>query len=123
MIDPIGLALENFDPTGAWRIKDNGVPVDAVSQMYDGTPITGPESLRGARMKRREVVLRNLTANLMVYALGRRVEYFDMPAVRAIVRDAALQGDKFSALVLGIVRPPAFQMSRAEADTESGSGK
>lgn len=114
IIDPIGLALENFDVTGAWRIKDNAVPVDPVSEMYDGTAITGPASLRQALLKRSESVLRNFTENLMTYALGRRVEYFDMPVIRAIVKDAGAKDNRMSAFVLGIVRSPAFQMSRAE---------
>ena len=77
MMDPIGLALENFDPTGAWRIKDNGVAVDTRGVMYDGAPIDGPASLRKALLSHSDMVLRNFTQFLMTYALGRRVEYFD----------------------------------------------
>jgi hypothetical protein len=118
VIDPLGLALENFDVTGAWRIKDNGVPVDATGTLYDGTALNGPTSLRQALLARSEIVLRTFTENLLAYALGRRVEYFDMPAVRAIVRDAAANDHRMSSFVLGIVRSAAFQMSRAEATTE-----
>ena len=117
VIDPLGLALENFDVTGAWRIKDNGVPVDASGELYDGTPLNGVADLRQALLARRETVLRTFTENLMAYGLGRRVEHFDMPSVRAIVRDAAPSGNHFSSFVLGIVRSSAFQMSRAEATT------
>jgi hypothetical protein len=112
-IDPLGLALENFDVTGAWRIKDSGVPVDASGRLFDGTPLDGPVALRGVLLKRREVVLRTFTENLLAYALGRRVQHYDMPAVRAIVRGAA-PANRFSSFVVGIVKSPAFQLSRAE---------
>jgi hypothetical protein len=114
VIDPLGLALENFDVTGAWRIKDHGSPVDPSGELYDGSSVNGPIQLRQALLKRQEVVLRTFTENLMAYALGRRVEAYDMPTVRAVVRDAGLTDNRFSAYVLGIVRSPAFQMSRAE---------
>ena len=114
VIDPIGLALENFDPTGKWRIKDNEVPVDSAGVLYDGTKIDGPAALREALLKHRDVFLETFTENLMTYALGRRVEYFDMPTVRAIVRDASRHDYRLSSFVLGIVNSPAFRM-RAEA--------
>ena len=114
VIDPLGLALENFDVTGAWRIRDNGVPVDASGELYDGTPLDGPVALRAALLKRREIILRTFTENLMAYALGRRVEYFDMPSIRTIVRDAGAVDNRISAFVLGIVKSPAFQFARSE---------
>ena len=83
VIDPLGLALENFDVTGKWRIKDNGVPVDATGELYDGTPMDGPAGLRAALLKHKDAFLLSFTENLMTYALGRRVEPSDMPAVRA----------------------------------------
>jgi hypothetical protein len=113
-IDPLGLALETFDVTGAWRIKDNGVAVDPTGELYDGSKLDGPIALRAALLKHREVVMRTLTENLMAYGLGRRLEHYDMPAVRGIVRDASGSGNRFSSFVLGIVKSPAFQMSRAE---------
>jgi hypothetical protein len=115
VIDPLGLALENYDVTGAWRIKDSGVAVDASGELYDGTKMRGPAELRAALLKRSETVLRTFTENLMAYALGRRLEHYDMPAVRTIVRDAEPRGHRFSAYVLGIVKSPAFQMARAES--------
>jgi Protein of unknown function (DUF1592)/Protein of unknown function (DUF1588)/Protein of unknown function (DUF1585) len=114
VIDPIGLALENFDVTGMWRIRDGLSPVDPSGQLYDGTMLNGPVGLRAALLKRRETVLRNFTENLMAYALGRRVEYFDMPTIRKIVRDADANQDRFSSYVLGVVQSPAFRMSRFE---------
>jgi cytochrome c5 len=114
VIDPIGLALENFDVTGMWRTRDGLSPVDPTGQLYDGTVLNGPAALRAALLKRRETVLRNFTENLMAYALGRRVEYFDMPTIRHIVRDAEANQDRFSSYVLGVVKSPAFRMSRLE---------
>jgi len=113
VIDPLGLALENYDVTGAWRMKDNEVPVDVVGNLYDGTKMDGPLGLRDALLKHQDMVLRNLTENLMTYALGRRLEYQDMPAVRSIVDSAGKKDDKFSAYVVGIVTHPAFRMSEA----------
>jgi hypothetical protein len=118
VIDPLGLALENFDVTGAWRMRDNGVVVDATGELYDGSPLDGPVALRRALLKRQEIVLRTFTENVMAYALGRRMEHFDMPTVRTIVRDAGAAQNKFSAFVLGVVKSPGFQMARAEAGND-----
>jgi hypothetical protein len=115
VIDPLGLALETFDVTGAWRIKDSGVAVDATGELYDGSKLDGPIALRRALLNRREIVLRTFTENLMAYALGRRVSHQDMPVVRSIVREAAPSGNRCSAFVLGIVKSPQFLMSRAES--------
>jgi mono/diheme cytochrome c family protein len=115
VIDPLGLALDNFDVTGKWRIKDNGVAIDSAGVMYDGTKIDGPASLRNALLKHQDVFLQVFTENLMTYALGRRVEYFDMPAVRAIVGQAAKTDLHFSSFVLGIVNSAAFQRRAIEA--------
>ena len=114
VIDPLGLALENFDVVGMWRIRDGGTAVDASGTLYDGTPLDGPAGLRSVLLKRKDVVLRTFTENLMAYGLGRRVEAYDMPTVRRVVRDAAAAQNRFSSFVLGIVKSPAFRMSRAE---------
>jgi hypothetical protein len=114
VIDPLGLALETFDVTGRWRIRDNGVPVDAAGVLYDGTPLDGPAALRAAILKYKDVFVTAFTERLMTYAVGRRVEPADMPAVRRIVREASGQGYRLSAFILGVVRSPAFQMNRAE---------
>jgi cytochrome c553 len=114
VIDPLGLALDNFDVTGKWRIKDNEVPIDSNGVMYDGTKISGPASLRDALLKHQDVFLQTFTDNLMTYALGRRVESYDMPAVRTIVRNAAKNDLHFSAFVLGIVNSAAFQRRAVE---------
>jgi hypothetical protein len=119
MIDPIGLALENFDATGAFRIKDNGVPVDTSGELYDGTPLESPEDLRRALLNHSTSLLRTFTENLMAYALGRRVEYYDMPAVRKAVRDAKAEDYRMSSFVLGVVRSPAFRMKAAATAEET----
>ncbi len=112
VIDPIGLALENFDVVGRYRIKDNGVPVDSTGQLYDGTQMEGAAGLRRALLTHRDAFLMNFAENLMTYALGRRVEADDMPALRAIVREAASQHDRIGAFIAGVTRSRAFQMSR-----------
>jgi len=127
MIDPIGLALENFDVTGQWRIRDAtyaisdagirihtiGLPIDSKSKLYDGTLLDGPASLRNAILTHSDAFIQNLTEKLMAYAVGRRIAYYDMPTIRTITRDAAKNNNRFSSLVLGIVKSPAFQMSKA----------
>jgi len=110
IMDPIGFSLENFDLTGKWRMTDGGVPVDASSQMVDGTKLSGPASLREALLSRSDVFVSTLTEKLMTYALGRGLKSYDMPAVRAITREAGRNGDRFSSIVLGIVRSKPFQM-------------
>jgi hypothetical protein len=114
VIDPLGLALDNFDVTGAWRIKDRGVPVDPAGELYDGTPINGAADLRAALVARSDVVVTHFTEMLMAYALGRRVEYYDMPAIRQIVRDAEPQGYRLSSLILGVAKSAAFQSVQVE---------
>ncbi len=112
VIDPLGLALENFDPSGRWRIKDNGVPVDPTGVMYDGTTISGPADLRQALMKHSDAIVLSFTESLMTYALGRPVEFYDMPTVRAIVRAAGKNGHKMSSFITGVVQSAAFRMAR-----------
>jgi hypothetical protein len=114
VIDPIGLALDNFDVTGAWRIKDRGVPVDVTAELFDRTTINGAADLRAALLARSDVVMTHLTKMLMSYALGRRVEHYDMPVVRQIVRTAKADDYRLSALILGVVRSPAFRTAVAE---------
>ena len=113
VIDPLGLALENFDVTGKYRIKDAGVPVDPTGTLYDGTPMTGPDGLRAALLKHQDVFLLSFTENLMTYALGRRVEPSDMPAVRQLIKDAGKRGYKVSAFVQALATSPVFTHGRA----------
>jgi len=111
VIDPIGLALENFDVVGRYRSKDNGVPVDSTGQLYDGTQMEGAAGLRSALLKHQDAFLMTFAENLMTYALGRHLEASDMPALRTIVRDAAKQNYQVGAFISGITKSAAFQMS------------
>jgi hypothetical protein len=113
-IDPLGLSLENFDVTGRWRIRDNGSPVDVRGDLYDGTPLNGPWDLRQALLRRPEPLVRTFTENLMAYALGRRLETFDMPTVRSITREAAAREYRMSSFILGVVKSPAFRLKSAD---------
>jgi Protein of unknown function (DUF1592)/Protein of unknown function (DUF1588)/Protein of unknown function (DUF1585)/Protein of unknown function (DUF1587)/Protein of unknown function (DUF1595) len=115
MMDPIGFALENFDALGAWRWNDSGFPVDASGHLVDGTKVNGPASLRQALTAHSDAFLRTFTEKLLTYALGRGIEYYDMPTVRAIDREAAQNGNRFSSFILGIVNSTPFQKRRAEA--------
>ncbi|HEU4691709.1 MAG TPA: DUF1592 domain-containing protein [Vicinamibacterales bacterium] len=118
VMDPVGFSLEPFDLIGKYRETDGGVPVNATGRLADGTPLDGPASLRKALLDRREAVASTAAEKLLTYALGRRVEYFDMPAVRGIVRGAAPSDYRFSSLIVGIVKSTPFQMKRYEGGTE-----
>ena len=120
-IDPIGLALDSYDVTGRWRIRENGMPLDTQGELYDGTPVTSPVELNEALMARPIPLVRTFTQNLMAYALGRRVEHFDQPTVRAIVREAEANEYRMSSFVLGVVQSDAFQMQRAGAVADAAS--
>ena len=123
MMDPIGLALEQFDVTGRVRVKDAGQPIDASGEFYDGTPIRDIGDLREALLKRPTPLLRTFTENLMAYALGRRVEYYDQPRIREIVREAEAADHRMSSFILGVATSPAFQMKGGvEAETETTLG-
>ncbi len=114
MMDPIGLSLENFSAIGLWRSVDSGAPIDPSGEMFDGTKLDGPISLRNAILKRSDAFIASFTENFLAYGLGRLVGYRDMPAVRAIVRGAAANDNRFSSFVLGVVRSVPFQMRRAD---------
>ena len=110
LMDPIGLTLENFDHTGKWRTEDGRMAIDASGQLTDGTKLDGPQSLRRALLDRSEVFVTVLAEKMLTYAAGRAMRPEDMPAVRSIVADAAPGDYRFSAMVLGVVRTPQFQM-------------
>ena len=121
IMDPIGFALENFSADAKWRLKDGaegGSPIDAAVELYDGTAIDGPVELRQALLKYAPQFVRTLTEKLMTYGLGRGVEYFDMPMIRSIVREAEATDYRFSAIVLGIVKSAPFQMRTSPPETE-----
>jgi hypothetical protein len=108
VIDPLGFSLENFDATGKWRVKEVAGVVDASGQLADGTPVDGPVELRKAILKHPEQFVRTMTEKMLTYALGRGLEYYDMPVVRAIAADAKNQNYRFSSIVLGIVKSTPF---------------
>jgi hypothetical protein len=120
VMDPLGFAMENFDAVGSWRTRDAGLPLDASGQLADGTSINGVVALRSALLARADVFVQTLTEKLMTYALGRGVQYYDMPAVRQIVRNAARQDYRFSAIINGIVASAPFQMRAAGEDDREG---
>ena len=111
--DPLGFVLENFDAVGAFRVREAGAPVDATGNAPDGTPVNGVVELRQALLKHQDAFVFTLTEKLMIYALGRGLEAYDMPVVREIVSDAGKQDYRFSSVLLGIVKSVPFQMRRA----------
>jgi len=121
IMDPVGFALENFDLVGRWRDRDGPDAVDATGNLVDGTPLNGPQSLRTALLARREAFVTTFTEKLMTYALGRRIEFYDQPAIREVVREADRQNDRVSAIVLGIInsRPFQFRTKTSSNDTET----
>ena len=122
VMDPLGLALENFDATGMWRDRDRyaGAAIDASGVLPDGTPINGPDDLRKALLRHPEQFAQTFTEGLLTYATGRKLEYYDMPTVRRIVRGAAADDYRFSALVQGVVRSDQFRMRRVPQPDGSG---
>ncbi len=115
IMDPIGLALENFDGVGRWRDADSGLKIDASGQLVDGTRVDGPASLRKALLARPEAFVGTMTDKLLMYGVGRETKYYDMPVVRTVMRDAAGDHYRFSELVLGVVKSAPFQMRMKEA--------
>ncbi|MEO5568029.1 MAG: DUF1592 domain-containing protein [Gemmatimonadaceae bacterium] len=120
-MDPIGLALDNFDVTGRWRIKENGNPLDTRGELYDGTPVTNVAELKHALMSKRVSMVRAFTQNLLAYGIGRRAEHYDMPAVRKIVNDAEPGGYRMQDFITGVVLSDAFRMKRVPV-TAASSG-
>jgi hypothetical protein len=119
IMDPMGYALENFDAVGLWRTLDGNAPIDAATEWIDGTPFEGPAGLRDLLVERySHAFVRTATEKLMTYALGRGLEYYDMPVVRSIMRDAAGENYRFSSLVLGVVESRPFRMNMKLAESE-----
>jgi hypothetical protein len=116
-MDPIGLALDNFDVTAKWRQRENGSALDTRGDYYDGTPVSTPAELSAVLLKRPTPLLRTFTENLLAYALGRRAEYYDQPTIRAIVKAAQANDYKMSSFILGIATSDAFRMKRADETT------
>jgi hypothetical protein len=112
VMDPLGFALENFDAVGVWRDVDRyaGTPIDSAAELPDGTPVTGPDDLREALTRNPEQFVQTFTERFLTYALGRTIDYRDMPAVRKIVREAAKKDYRFSELVWQVVASEPFRM-------------
>jgi hypothetical protein len=121
IMDPIGLSLENFDAVGAWRTAENGTPIDANGTLVDGTKLDGVKGMRDALLRYSPQFARVVTENLFIYALGRGTEYYDMPLIRSIVRDAESKDYRFSSIILGIVKSEPFQVNQKEQVTSNGS--
>ncbi len=123
LMDPIGLSMENFDAVGAWRTRDGGTlgsPIDASGELLDGTKVDGIVTLRKALLRQPDLFVGTVTEKLMIYALGRGLGPYDMPTVRAIVRNAAHQDYRFSSVILGIVTSTPFQKRmKVEESTNS----
>jgi hypothetical protein len=125
-MDPLGLSLENFDAIGHWRTSDAGNAIDASGVLLDGTQVKGPRELRQALVAQKTMFVQTVTDKLLTYALGRGLEYYDAPTVRAIDRTADADGDRWSSIILGIVRSAPFQMraaGRAAVRAESVASK
>ena len=122
-MDPIGLALDNFDVTGQLRIRENGMTLDTRGTFYDGSPVTSPQDLTEVLLKRPLPLMRNFALNLLAYAVGRTAEYTDMPTVRAITEEARQNDYRMATFVLGVVNSDPFRMKQAEiaADAEAGA--
>jgi hypothetical protein len=112
IMDPIGLTLENFDGTGQWRLLEDGSPIGPSGQLVDGTRLNGIADLRNALVKYSPQFLRVVTEKLMIYALGRGTEYYDMPLVRSILQSAEKDNYRFSTLVIGVAKSQPFQMNQ-----------
>jgi hypothetical protein len=121
MMDPIGLAMENFDAIGVWRQNDSGYRVDPAGELFDGSKLDGPVSLRKAILSHSDAFLGSFTENLLAYGLGRILDDQDMPVVRQIQRQAAANGNRFSTFILGIVKSVPFQMRKAEDSTTTAA--
>ncbi|RPH60754.1 MAG: DUF1588 domain-containing protein, partial [Acidobacteria bacterium] len=112
IMDPLGFSLENFDLVGTWREVDGASPIDASGQLPDGTALRGPADLRRALLSRSDAFVTTATEKLLTYALGRPVHSNDMPTVRSIVRRAAMNNNRFSSLMLGVIESAPFQLRR-----------
>jgi hypothetical protein len=125
IMDPIGFALENFDAIGTWRTQDAGNPIDATGYLVDGTQLNGLRGLRDALVRYSPQFVRVATEHLMTYALGRGVEYYDMPTLRTILNTASKNNYRFSSLVLGVVKSEQFQMNMKGVvyGNETGAGQ
>jgi mono/diheme cytochrome c family protein len=120
IMDPIGLSMENFDAVGTWRTTDNGSPIDPAGVLVDGTKLDGVKGVREALLRYSPQFVRVVTEKLFIYALGRGTEYYDMPLIRSIVRDAESKDYRFSSLIVGIVKSEPFQVNQKQENASNG---
>jgi Protein of unknown function (DUF1585)/Protein of unknown function (DUF1588) len=123
VMDPLGIALENFDATGRWRDRDRyaGVPIDSSGKLPDGTPVNSPDDVRNALLRRPEQFAQTFTEGLLTYATGRKLEPWDMPTVRHIVRGAAASDYRFSTIAQAVVHSDQFRMRRVPEKAPGGA--
>ena len=121
LMDPIGLALDNFDVTGRWRTRENGRPLDTAGTFYDDTPLSSPDELTDVLLSRPLPIARSFAANMLAFATGRRVEYYDQPTIRAIAREAEANDYRLSSFILGVVTSDPFQMARVSPPAVPGA--
>jgi hypothetical protein len=118
-MDPLGFALENFDATGQWRTQEDGAPIDASAVLPDGTTFVGPVGLRRMLLSQPELIATAATEKLLIYALGRGIEYYDAPTIRAVVQGAESDRYILQSLILGIVKSTPFQMRTSDSPKPS----
>jgi hypothetical protein len=121
MMDPIGLTLENFDATGRWRVNDGLTRINPAAELYDGQKLDGPASLRQALLKHTDAFRAGFSENLLSYALGRVVDYRDMPTARVIAREGARANNRLSAFILAVVNSAAFHMRTLPSQTDNAT--
>ena len=121
IMDPIGMALENFDAIGVWRANDGGIRIDSSGEMFEGTKLDGPISVRQAVLNHSDSFVDSFAENLLAYAVGRVLDYHDMPTVRSISREAAKNNNRFTSFVLSVVRSTPFQMRTVSSQTEQAA--
>jgi hypothetical protein len=109
-MDPLGLSLENFDALGQWRTKEGDAPINASGVLLDGTKVDGPAALRAALVAKKQDFVKAVTGKLLMYAIGRELDFHDAPAVRAVMREAAADNYSWSSTILALVKSAPFQM-------------
>jgi hypothetical protein len=114
-MDPLGFSLENFDAIGQWRTKEGDSPINAAGVLLDGTAVDGPAALRSALLQQKDQFVKAVTTKLLMYGLGRELDYHDAPHIRAIVRTAAADDYRWSSTILAIVKSAPFQFRRSRS--------
>jgi hypothetical protein len=122
-MDPLGFSLENFDALGQWRTKDGAAPIDATGVLLDGTKVNGPAALRNALVAQKEQFVKAVTAKLLMYAIGREIDFHDAPAIRAVMREAAADNYSWSSTILALVKSTPFRMRMSKPSAEAAKAQ